>query len=251
MSESELISIDKSVSFTGGCQNKIGFVRTSSCNYDELSEIEGYSLNCHQWSCPDCAKVLKNQLLDRINQGLDFVHEFFFMTLTSSYREMDIKKYWNRFRVRMSYNYSINRFVWVMELTPPSHVYEDWKGVKRVSVGGLRHFHVLISFKDKIPSKDLIERYWYRATSEKAWQIHFERLNDIRSPAGYMSKYLTKSLFSGYKDKEHRVGFSQNFPKLKSNLEVKKGVYLPYDPRIETKESSEFVKMISNKSRYL
>lgn len=250
LTESNLISKDKSVSFTGGCQNKIGFVRTSSCNYDDVLEIEGYSLNCHQWKCVACAAVLKNQLLDRINLGLLGSSDFYFMTLTSSYRDMDIKSSWKRFHDRMNYKFPINRFVWLMELTPPSHVYEDWKGVSRVSVGGLRHFHGLISFVDKIPIEEEFGAYWARATKYKANQTHFKKLWDLKSPAGYMAKYLTKSLSSGYHDRERRIGFSQNFPKLKSNLEVKKGVYLPYDPRIETEEDKEFTEMF-NRKRYL
>lgn len=253
MSECELISKDKSVSFTGGCQNKIGFVRTSSCDYFDVSELEGYSLNCHQWKCVACAKVLKNQLLDRINLGLQDKSEFYFFTLTSSYRDMAIKSSWARFRSALYVTYPIDRFVWVMELTPPSHVYEDWKGVKRISVGGLRHFHGLMSFVDKIPSKLEFRAFWERATKYEANQVHFEKLWDIKSPAGYMSKYVTKALYSGYEDRERRIGFSQNFPKLENKLEVKKGVYLPYDPRIEIVEDKEFTKMFSkiNTSRYL
>lgn len=253
LTKSELTSKDKSVSFTNGCQNKIGFVRTSSCNYDDISEIEGYSLNCHQWSCPACAKVLKNQLLDRINLGLQDKSDFYFFTLTSSYLDMDIKSAWNHFRTSIGnkYHYPIDRFVWVMELTPPSHSYVDWKGVSRVSVGGLRHFHGLMSFVDKIPSKEEFGAFWERATKYEANQVHFEKLWDIKSPAGYMSKYVTKALYSGYKDRERRIGFSQNFPKLYNKLDKKSGVYLPYDPRIESVESPEFAKMISNNCRYL
>lgn len=236
--------------YTNGCQDKIGFVRTSSCDYYDISEIEGYSLNCHQWSCPFCAKVLKNQLLDRINLGLQDKSDFYFFTLTSSYLDMDIKSSWNRFRAALYYNYPIDRFVWVMELTPPSHSYVDWKGVSRVSIGGLRHFHGLMSFVDKIPSKDEFGAFWERATKFEANQIHFEKLWDIKSPAGYMAKYVTKALYSGYKDRERRIGFSQNFPKLVSNLEVKKGVYLPYDPRYEPLEDIEFTEML-NRKRYL
>lgn len=253
LTENELTSEDKNISGTGGCQNKIGFVRTSSCNYDDISEIEGYSLNCHMWSCPACAKVLKNQLLDRIHLGLQDKSEFYFFTLTSSYRDMDIKSSWARFRTTLYDNYPIDRFVWVMELTPPSHVYEDWKGVKRVSIGGLRHFHGLMSFIDKIPCKAEFGAFWERATKYEANQIHFEKLWDIKRPAGYMAKYVTKALFSGYKDRERRIGFSQNFPKLENKLEKKSGVYLPYDPRIEITESPELNNMFNNikKNRYL
>jgi len=251
MSDSRLVSqIDKPIC-TGGCQNKIGFIRTSSCDYYDISEVEGYSLNCHQWKCPTCAKVLKNQLLDRIHLGLQDKSEFYFFTLTSSYRDMDIKSSWARMRTTLYDNYPIDKFVWVMELTPPSHSYTDYKGDTRVSIGGLRHFHGLMSFVDKIPCKTEFKAFWLRSTKYEADQIHFEKLWDIKRPAGYMAKYVTKALFSGYKDRERRIGFSQNFPKLQNKLEKKSGVYLPYDPRIETIESPEFAKMIKNKSRYL
>jgi len=248
-----VLQSDKLSCDTKGCRNKIGFVRTSSCNYDDVLEIEGYPLNCHQWKCSACSKVLRNQLLDRINLGLQDKSDFYFMTLTSSYRDMNIKSSWHRFHVRMNYKFPIDRFVWLMELTPPSHVYEDWKGDKKVSVGGLRHFHGLISFVDKIPSEEEFKAYWERATKYEANQTHFKKLWDLKSPAGYMAKYLTKSLSSGYHDGERRIGFSQNFPRLKSNLEVKKGVYLPYDPRIEFPEDKEFSKLMDtiNKNRYL
>ena len=214
MTESSLISKDKSVSFTGGCQNKIGFVRTSSCDYDNVSEIEGYSLNCHQWDCSVCAKVLKNQLLDRIALGFTGVTDAYFFTVTSSYRDMNIKASWNRLRGFLDYHYPVDLYVALMELTPPSHLYTDWKGVTRRSVGGLRHFHGLMSFIDKIPSKDEFGAFWLKSTKGDANQVHFDKLFDLRRPAGYISKYVTKALHSGYRDRERRVMFSRNFPKL-------------------------------------
>jgi len=245
MSDKQLISIDKSVSFTGGCQNKIGFVRTSSCNYDDVSEIEGYSLNCHQWVCPDCQKYLLNRLRDRITLGLKDKLDFFFFTLTTRYHEQDIKGSWARLRrILIDSGYPIDRFVWIMELTPPSHPYTDWKGVTKVSVGGLRHFHGLMSFKDKIPCKQEFSGFWKQSTKGKSWQVHIEKLWDVKSPAGYMSKYLTKGLTSGYHDRERRVGFSQNFPKLISTLEPVKGVYLSYDPRHPVEQHDDFAKML-------
>lgn len=228
------------------CPNKVGFVRTSSCNYESWHEIEGYGVNCKQWICPVCSKVLKNTLLDRIHAGLESEQEFYFMTLTSSYRDMDIKSAWNRFRNRLNYNYPIGRFVWVMELTPPSHEYINWKGVKSLSVGGLRHFHVLISFMDEIPSESKISVLWKAATFQKSWEIDFVRLHGIRSPAGYMAKYVTKALNFGYYTRERRVGFSRNFPKLKSNLLPLPGVYLPYDPRYDIPESEPFDELLSD-----
>jgi len=229
---------------SSGCPNQIGFVRTSSCNYDDISEIEGYALNCHQWDCPVCAKVLKNQLLDRISLGFEGVTDAYFFTLTSSYHDMDIKGSWNRFRGFMGYHYPINRYVAIMELTPPSHLYTDWKGETRRSVGGLRHFHGLMSFIDKIPSKEEFGGFWFKATKRNANQVHFDKLVDLRRPAGYISKYVTKALNSGYRDRERRVMFSRNFPVLPRTLEVKPGVYLPYDPRHEPIQSDDFDKML-------
>jgi len=151
-----------------GCPNKIGFVRTSSSDYYDVSEIEGYALNCHQWECPVCAKVLKNQLLDRIALGFEGVTDAYFFTVTSYYRDMDIKTSWNRFRLYIDREgFSINRYVAIMELTPPSHLYTDYKGVTRRSVGGLRHFHGLMSFVDKIPSKDEFGALW------SSWSLAF------------------------------------------------------------------------------
>jgi len=219
-------------------------VRTSSCNYDDISEIEGYALNCHQWSCPVCAKVLKNQLLDRIALGFDGVTDAYFFTVTSSYRDMDIKKAWANMRSALSYHFPVNRYVAIMELTPPSHLYTDWKGVTRRSVGGLRHFHGMISFIDKIPSKEEFGALWLQSTKGEANQVHFDKLHDLRKPAGYISKYVTKALTSGYRDKEKRVMFSRHFPKLPGNLEVKPGVYLPYDPRHKPEQYDDFAKML-------
>lgn len=233
---------------SAGCPNKIGFVRTSPVDYYDVSEVEGYALNCHQWECPVCAKVLKNQLLDRVAFGFNGVTDAYFFTVTSSYRDMDIKASWNRFNTSMGnkYNFPIHRFVWIMELTPPSHLYTDWKGDTRRSVGGLRHFHGLISFVDKIPSKDEFGALWLKSTKGEANQVHFEKLVDLRRPAGYISKYLTKALVSGYKDRERRVGFSRNFPKVPPAFEVKPGVYLPYDPRHEVEQHDDFAKMLED-----
>jgi hypothetical protein len=249
LTERELTSKDKSISLTGGCQNKIGFVRTSSPDYYDWYEIEGYSLNCHMWNCSVCSKVLKNRLLDRIRYGLEGDHEFFFMTLTSSFRNMDIKAAFHRFTSNLRHKSPIGRYVWVMELTPPSHSYTDWKGVSRVSVGGLRHFHILISFTGDIPSEEKISDIWLSSTKGKAWEVHFERLNEILNPAGYLAKYVTKALQVGYLYNEKRVGFSQNFPKLPLNLEPQKGVYLPYDPRHEPKQYDDFDEMLKQANK--
>jgi hypothetical protein len=86
---------------------------------------------------------------------------------------------------------------------------------------------------DKIPCKAEFGSFWERATKYEANQVHFEKLWDLRSPAGYMSKYITKALHSGYHDRERRIGYSQNFPKLPWNLEPKTGIFLSYDPRHE------------------
>jgi hypothetical protein len=244
MTESELISIDKNISLTCGCQRPVGFIRTAQGQNDDWREIEGYSLNCHQWDCPACAKVLTNQLRDRINYGLQGKSDFYFYTLTSSYHDMQIKSAFNRFRTILYDNYPIDKYVQVMELTPPSHPYTDWRNVTKISVGGLRHFHGLMSFVDKIPCKAEFGAFWERATKGKAWHTHFEKLWDIKSPAGYMSKYLSKGLSSGYRDRERRVMFSQNFPKLPLNLEPKSGVYLSYDPRHEPVQRDDFAKML-------
>jgi hypothetical protein len=244
LTDSETTSRDKILSHSAGCPNKIGFVRTSSCNYDDISEIEGYALSCHMWDCPVCAKVLKNQLLDRIALGFNGVTDAFFFTVTSSYRDMDIKASWVNMRHFLSYYYPVKHFVAIMELTPPSHLYTDWKGVTRRSVGGLRHFHGLISFVDKIPSKEEFGALWLKSTKGEANQVHFEKLYDLRRPAGYISKYVTKALHSGYRDRERRVMFSRNFPKLIPTLEVKPGVYMPYDPRHKVEQYDDFAKML-------
>ncbi len=227
-----------------GCQNKIGFVRTSSCNFYDVSEIEGYALNCHQWKCPDCAKFLKNRLLDRIASGFEGVTDAYFFTVTSSYRDMQIKPAWNSMRGILRHNYPIDKYVAIMELTPPSHLYTDWKGVTKVSVGGLRHFHGLMSFVDKIPCKAEFRGYWERATKYEANQVHFEKLYDLRKPAGYISKYVTKALHSGYLDRERRIMFSRNFPKKENNLVPVKGTYLSYDPRHPVEQHDDFTKML-------
>src|SRR5659263_107936 len=216
-----------------GCPHKIGFIRTAQGVNDDWREIDGYGLPCHQWRCEVCSKVLKNQLLDRIHFGLVGIPDFYFMTLPSSFLNMDIKGAYHRFTRNLSYKYPIGRYVWVMELTPPSHYYTDYKGDSRLSVGGLRHFHVLISFTGDIPTEAKISDIWKTSTKGKAWEVHFEKLIEVKNPAGYLAKYVTKALQVGYIYNEKRVGFSQNFPKLPLTLEPGKGVYLSYDPRHE------------------
>jgi len=140
---------------------------------------------CNSWRCPVCGKVKKNKVIDRIHDGQVLLKQdeslhpdyrfFRFLTLTQSVDDpVPIMKAWNRFRAYFAKKGI--KFVYF--------------GVKEFTKKGKRHLHILVNrylrFED-------IKYAWMLATEGYSWRVWINRV-DIKSGAGYMTKYMSKTL---------------------------------------------------------
>lgn len=160
---------------------------------------------CKQWDCPHCGPVKKNQLLDRVAVGFgpteidgERVANIRMLTLTlrAGVDDTMITKYWNTLRVELKDSgYAISKFFWTKEFT------------KR----GVRHLHVLI---DRYIPHGVVRRLWRRIT-HSSFIVHITRMN-LKNPAGYSSKYMSKGFLQGkFRKYERRFGCSRHFKPIK------------------------------------
>jgi Zn-finger protein len=182
--------------YVSSCLNPIGTV------YDENGN--NFPLSCGKWSCSHCGWIKKQRLLDRVTFGFSGGFRIRHFVLTelkaSGSKHEDISRHWARLRASLAkLGYVGYRFFWTKE-------FKD----------GFRHMHLMIS--TYIP-KHVIERLWYLATDKTAYIIR-QKDHDVHSPAGYLSKYLTKDFREApFKKHERRYGLSQgHFPIVKKDI---------------------------------
>lgn len=161
-------------------------------------------MRCNTWDCPYCGKIKKINVLKRVERGFERIGQNLGMrirsvTLTQRLgSERNIMKDWAALRhilARSGYNL---RYFWSKEFTHK----------------GQRHLHLLINAY--IPQKTL-SFCWRLVTNGESYIVWInsaergEFADDIRNPAGYMSKYLTKAYSDEVKfnKSEHRYGFSR------------------------------------------
>jgi len=187
------------------CPFPVGYFRNIRTGQKEYA-------SCKQWSCPVCGPRRKRELLDRVKLGFT-THEVPFipapgeksegirlydvrmltLTLKAGTDDSLITKYWNTLRQELKdEGLEIKRFFWTKEFT------------KR----GVRHLHVLI---DRYIPKVVIKKLWRRITGG-SYIVHITRMQ-LRNPAGYAAKYMTKGFLEGaFRKYERRFSCSRNFP---------------------------------------
>ena len=140
---------------------------------------------CNSWRCPVCGKVKKNKVIDRIHDGQVLLSQdeslhadfrfFRFLTLTQSIEDdTPIMVAWARFRAYLA----------------KKGIKLVYFGVKEFTKKGKRHLHVLVNkylrFKD-------VKHAWILATKGNSYRVWINRVN-VKSGAGYMTKYMSKTL---------------------------------------------------------
>lgn len=55
-----------------------------------------------------------------------------------------------------------------------------------------------------------LKELWVLATQNIGQHVDIHQVDEIRSPAGYVSKYITKNVGSRFDSKEKRFGFSRH-----------------------------------------
>lgn len=158
---------------------------------------------CGKWDCPHCSKVKKNKLLDRVTACFKGERvRMWTLTIREGCNDEQIGKAWARVRSNLSkQGFIAVKFFWVKEFQE----------------NGQRHMHVLISARVDW-NQETLKRYWHLATEKTSWQTdRTEGTEDLRTPAGYISKYMTKGFCGGemehhFNRKERRYGTSRGFP---------------------------------------
>lgn len=125
-------------------------------------------------NCPVCSKVLRNQLMDRV-KAFYGDSQIYFNTVTLQYGDThNIMKYWNLLVKRLKYYYPHILIFWSKEYT------------KR----GMAHIHYLTN---QALDGAWLSRVWLEITGTSYIVQCGNTTGEIRNPAGYMLKYLTKA----------------------------------------------------------
>lgn len=199
------------------CPNPVGVYFNPHGSEENFSPIP-----CKRWDCPHCGKIKKLKVLDRVSMGFspDIAGEPSFdikslqkggyrvrlMTLTQMPGSpVDLLKAWARFRALLAKrDIRIQKFFWVKEKQPST---------------GEMHLHVMINrylhWKTILACWRLATRGYgqhidIRSKTKKSAGKDFGQTDiSIKSPGGYMMKYLTKSLKGDFRRHERRYGYSR------------------------------------------
>lgn len=147
------------------CIKPVGLIQDNKGEYHDVS--------CKMRNCPVCSKVLRNQLMNRVKTFFGD-QQTYFNTLTIQINDdQDIMKYWAILRKRIKYYYPYLLIFWVKEYT------------KR----GKAHLHFISS---RALDGAWIQNEWYRITGTSFIVKCGNTTGEIRNPAAYMLKYMTK-----------------------------------------------------------
>jgi len=158
---------------------------------------------CNSWTCPTCGPHKKNKLMDVVRIASDQIKQdktlpaqrkiWRFLTLTQ--RDTDptpIMTAWNRWRAFMA----------------KKKITFDFFLVKEFTKKGKRHLHVLIN--RYIPSR-VVMYAWRLATDGNSYVTKIAR-REIKNAAGYMTKYMTKTMEDGlFRRRERRYSCSRKY----------------------------------------
>lgn len=163
---------------------------------------------CRSWRCPSCAKVKKNQVLDRAQEGFASIQarggrvRALCLTLGPKADNILIGKYFARFRAWLAKPRKHRK-----RLRSYRHINYFW--TKEFQQNGQLHLHILI---DAYIPVGIIRRAWRWATYGTSSIVFITSLHrEIYHPAGYMTKYMTKEIDqkNDFRPKERRYGFSR------------------------------------------
>lgn len=125
-------------------------------------------------NCPVCSKVLRNQLLDRVNQFYEGCQVYFNTVTMQADDTSNIMKHWHLLTIRIRYYYPYILIFWTKEPT------------KR----GVYHIHFLSS---QAIDGAWLSRVWFEITGTSYIVKAGNTTGEIRNPAAYMMKYMTKA----------------------------------------------------------
>ena len=150
---------------------------------------------CNSWNCDFCAPKKKAKLMNRLQHGQETGGlRWRSLTLTQQIADpMPIMLAWALMRRALAdEGYRHIKFVLTKEFTR----------------AGKRHLHILINAY--LPHS-MLKRLWLQVTAGSSYIVDIRSCNDVRSLAGYMSKYIIKAIEreDQFEKGEHRYSFSQ------------------------------------------
>jgi len=171
---------------------------------------------CHNWSCPVCSEVNKENWVGDVVTGVSYYlaqgQRWYFMTLTMhrklktfDYQVKVFHRCWGKWYARIRRLTKTFRYVLIPER------------------GEQGRFHVhLITSLDLMPH----ELKEIAVASGLGWKVDTERLRHVNGAAYYCTKYLTKSLETpDWPDNFRRIRTSHKWPKTatSSGFDAQKG----------------------------
>ena len=182
-----------------------------------------YPVQCNSWTCPVCGpRKLRRFLYSLGYASFNMIkggYRFRGLTLTlgQEARNVDLGKYWHRFRMSLKKAGYLFEYLWVKEFQK----------------NGKLHLHALITAF--IPW-NVIKYYWRLATKDTSYIVWIAQAQ-VQSTAAYISKYITKDLLDApFRKGERRYGMSKGmrlaWPKIESmvNGVEKKRYEFTYKP---------------------
>lgn len=187
------------------CHDVSGYVVNSSTG-------EYKPVGCGSPFCPYCGPLIKKRILDDVHRGFIGEHvRACTLTLrrgdderTNRMHNKRLSGYWHRLltRLRSREGFSDLKFFYTLELTEK----------------GMLHMHIMWNIWIDFYK---LSQMWFECTDKTSYIVFLQDV-EIRSPAGYISKYLTKSFqFDLGNRRLKRYGFSQNMERIKYRSEDK------------------------------
>jgi len=173
---------------------------------------------CGSWDCPFCGPKKKMKLLARVERGGN-IGGYRWRSLTTTQHPLDpmpITEAWARFRHLLAkVGFKHIKFFWTKEFT----------------VRGVRHLHCVLNAY--IPHA-VLKACWRKATNGISYIVDIRSCNNVRKIAGYMSKYVTKSMMRErrFAKNERRYAFSQWFGWKSLDAPHEPGWIHVYNPKI-------------------
>lgn len=160
------------------------------------TRIDGtnYDMPCKTWRCPVCGRILKNKLIDQVSlyfRGEPNVYFYTFTEQADSGREImeDLERFRNTLYRGLKERDPQDGRKWITRWKPRPRAKAF--GVKEFTQRGVRHVHMIATFA--MDNEELSQR-WRHATKGVSDQARITENFTMRSPAGYMMKYMAKQL---------------------------------------------------------
>lgn len=138
------------------------------------SKGDRHDVSCKMRNCPVCSRVLRQQLIHRVNAFFGDQQVYFNTFTLQTDNNGDIMRYWNLIQQRIKYYYPHMLIFWTKEYTR----------------AGKAHLHFISS---RSIDGAWASREWFRITGNSYVVKCGNTSSEVKNPGAYMLKYLTKA----------------------------------------------------------